>query len=88
MPAHYDIKAIGDQVHKLTLELEVEKTLTSFLLHYLQSHGILKPGIINNLIDGKISEPLDPEGKLFLNLRKARLVDIRDALAKSVGGND
>lgn len=79
MPAQYELKAIGDQVYRLTLQLEIEKILTDTLLRALSLHGLLSQKTIDGILD-QLPKAKDDEGELFTALYHSRLLGIHERL--------
>lgn len=78
MPAQYDIKSIGDQVHKLTLELEVEKILTDVLFKYVHGTTGVDMNFLNRSAENIADS--DEDSRLLVELLNARFSGIKKSL--------
>lgn len=84
MPDQYDIISIGDQVHNLTMQLEIEKILTGTLFRLLQG----ATGVGYDTVEGMVKVDLnllDGEPATFNSLRKKRLTDLLNSFSVRVG---
>ncbi len=87
MPAHYDLKSIGDQVHRLTMQDEAEKLLTDMIFRALYQSGSVTTEQIDGFLD-QLPHGSDKEASEFSALLHARMLDIYSIMNAPARGKD